>query len=135
MTTTIEPKNEIATFSGGCFWCTESDFLDFPGVTEVVSGYTGGSVENPTYDDVCSGTTGHAEAIQITFDPEKTSYTELLEHFWKVIDPTDPNGQFGDRGTQYRTGIFYHSKKQKELAEQSKQDLENSGKFEKTNSN
>ena len=122
---------EKATFAGGCFWCVESAFEEIPGVSDVVSGYTGGFKENPTYDEVSSGSTGHREAIQITFDPSKISYSELLEVFWREIDPTDPGGQFVDRGQQYKTAIFYHSDEQKTMAEQSKAALGASGRYDK----
>ncbi|MEN3203452.1 MAG: peptide-methionine (S)-S-oxide reductase MsrA [Atribacterota bacterium] len=125
------PRREKATFAGGCFWCIESVFEKVPGVIEVVSGYTGGHKENPTYEEVCSGTTGHLEAVQITYDPEKVTYQELLNIFWQNIDPTDSGGQFVDRGPQYRTAIFYHNEEQRILAEQSKRALEASGRFGK----
>lgn len=112
-----------ATFAGGCFWCMEGPFEVLEGVTEVVAGYTGGGRANPTYQEVSSGTTGHAEAIQITYDPAKVSYEKLLEIFWLQIDPTDAGGQFVDRGSQYRTAIFYHDTEQKKLAEASKKAL------------
>jgi len=120
-----------ATFAGGCFWCMEDAFEGLDGVTDVVSGYTGGHKEDPTYQEVCSGTTGHYEAVQITFDPSKISYEELLDFFWTQIDPTDKEGQFVDRGSQYRTAIFYHNKKQKLSAEKSKEELEKSERFTK----
>ncbi len=126
-----ESKHEKATFAGGCFWCMEHPFEKLEGVVEVISGYTGGLKDNPTYEEVSHGTTGHAEAIQIVFDPSKTTYSELLEVFWRQIDPTDPNGQFVDRGAQYRTAIYYHDTEQKKLAEESKAELERSGKFGK----
>jgi peptide methionine sulfoxide reductase msrA/msrB len=122
---------ETATFAGGCFWCMEHPFEELDGVVEVVSGYTGGHKENPTYEEVCMGGTGHLEAVQITFDSTKISYSELLDIFWKQIDPTDPTGQFGDKGSQYHTAIFYHNEKQKKLAEESKKDLDNSGRYDK----
>lgn len=122
---------EKATFAGGCFWCMEPPFEKMAGVVEVVSGYTGGKNENPTYEEVSSGRTGHVEAIQILFDPAKTGYAELLEEFWKNVDPTDAGGQFVDRGSQYATGIFYHNEEQKRLAEESKKQLEASGRFKK----
>ena len=122
---------EIATFAGGCFWCMEPPFEKLEGVKGVVSGYTGGHKKNPSYNDVTSGNTGHVEAVEITYDPSKITYIELLEVFWKQIDPTDQGGQFADRGLQYKTAIFYHSEEQKKLAEQSKEKLERSGKFEK----
>ncbi len=120
-----------ATFAGGCFWCTQADFEKLPGVVEVVAGYAGGNKENPTYEEVCSGTTGHVEAIQVYYDPSKITYEELLDIFWKHVDPTDPGGQFADRGSQYRSVIFYHDEEQKRLAEKSKEALERSGKFGK----
>jgi len=105
-----------ATFGGGCFWCVEAVFLQLQGVEKVESGYSGGTVENPTYDLVCSGLTGHAEVCQITYDPAQVSYDELLEVFWKTHDPTTLNRQGADTGTQYRSVIFYHNAQQKELA-------------------
>ena len=122
---------KVATFAGGCFWCTESDFEKLPGVVKVVSGYTGGQKVNPSYEEVSSGSTGHVEAVQVYYDPSKLTYTELLDTFWKHIDPTDSGGQFVDRGSQYRSVIFYHDEEQKKLAEKSKQDLDRSGKFDK----
>jgi peptide methionine sulfoxide reductase msrA/msrB len=124
-------KLDTATFAGGCFWCTESTFEDIDGVKEVISGYTGGHVKNPTYEQVCTGTTGHYEAIQITYDPEMVSYSELLDIFWRQIDPTDDGGSFVDRGSQYRSAIFYNNSAQKKLAEESKSELEKSGIFDK----
>lgn len=124
-------KSEKATFAGGCFWCMEAAFKEVDGVIDVMSGYTGGTVENPTYEQVCSGSTGHYEAIQVTFDPSKITYGELLERFWKSIDPTDKYGQFVDKGNQYLSAIFYHDENQKKLAEDSKVKLEKSGKFER----
>lgn len=118
-----------ATFAGGCFWCIASDFEKLDGVVEVVSGYTGGPEENPTYKQVSSGTTGHMEAIQVTYDPSRVTYRQLLEHFWRHIDPTDPGGQFVDRGPQYRTAVFYHDDEQKQVAEESREELEKSGRF------
>jgi len=112
-----------ATFAGGCFWCMEPPFDKLDGVISTTSGYTGGHKENPTYEQVSSGATGHAEAIQIIYDPEKVSYGKLLEVFWRNTDPTDGGGQFCDRGNQYRTAIFYHDDEQKSLAQQSKQAL------------
>ena len=108
---------EIATFAGGCFWCTEAVFLDIKGVEEVVSGYIGGSTKNPTYAAICTGTTGHAEAIQITFNPAEVAYEDLLEIFFATHDPTTLNRQGADVGTQYRSEVFYHSLEQKEKAE------------------
>ena len=124
-----EPVMEKATFAGGCFWCMEQPFEELDGVFKVDSGYTGGTTKNPTYEEVSSGTTGHVEAIQITYDPSRITYNQLLDIFWMQIDPTDDEGQFSDRGTQYRTAIFYHDKNQRELAEKSKSNLTKSGKF------
>jgi peptide methionine sulfoxide reductase msrA/msrB len=120
-----------ATFAGGCFWCTESDFEKIDGVVEVVSGYTGGDEENPTYKQVSSGATGHFEAVQVYFDPLKISYAELLEIFWRHVNPTDAGGQFVDRGPQYRSAIFYHDEEQKALAAKSKAAMDKSGVFKK----
>jgi peptide methionine sulfoxide reductase msrA/msrB len=120
-----------ATFAGGCFWCTESDFEKLPGVVKVLSGYTGGQKENPTYEEVSSGSTGHLEAVQVFYDPSKISYDDLLDYFWKHVDPTDSGGQFVDRGAQYRSAIFYHDEEQKRFAEKSKETLTKSGKFNK----
>jgi peptide methionine sulfoxide reductase msrA/msrB len=122
---------EIATFAGGCFWCMETPFEELSGVADVRSGYTGGEKENPTYKEVSAGITGHTEAVQVYYDPEQISYDELLEVFWRQIDPTDPDGQFVDRGSQYRSGIFYHDEIQKELAEVSKTNLDSSNRFDK----
>jgi peptide methionine sulfoxide reductase msrA/msrB len=124
-------KLEKATFAGGCFWCMEPPFEEIDGVVEVISGYSGGKEKNPTYEQVASGKTGHAEAVQITYDPSKVSYEKLLEVFWRQIDPTDNGGQFADRGPQYRISIFYHNDEQKSLAEKSKETLTKSGKFKK----
>jgi len=120
---------EKATFAGGCFWCMVEPFDERPGIHEVVSGYTGGDIENPTYLDLISKDTGHVEAVQITYDPEIFPYERLLEVFWQQIDPTDAGGQFADRGEHYQTIIFYHNEEQKQMAEESKRKLENSGKF------
>jgi len=120
-----------ATFAGGCFWCVETDFEKVDGVVEAVSGYTGGHKDNPTYEEVSRGGTGHVEAVQVLYDPEKISYKELLDVFWRHVDPTDPDGQFVDRGPQYRTVIFYHDDDQRRLAEGSKRELEKSGLFDK----
>ncbi len=122
-------KRETATFAGGCFWCMEPPFEKLKGVVEVVSGYTGGTSKNPTYEDY--GNSGHIEAVQITYDPSVISYSKLLDVFWRQIDPTDPNGQFVDRGPHYRSAIFYHNPTQKKLAEKSKEDLAKSGRFDK----
>ncbi len=124
-------KLEEATFAGGCFWCMEAAFLDIEGVINVYSGYTGGWKENPTYEEVCMGSTGHYEAVRVIFDPKKISYDKLLEIFWMNIDPTDPDGQFADRGPQYRTAIFYHNDDQKRKAMKSKEKMEKLGIFKK----
>jgi len=120
----------VATFAGGCFWCMEKPFESYAGVSKVVSGYTGGEVEDPSYRQVCTGTTGHTEAIQVHFDPEVIAYETLLEVFWRLIDPTDAGGQFADRGSQYRTAIFYHDEAQRLAAEDSKRALAESGRFD-----
>ena len=132
-TTNMEKQtgHAMATFGSGCFWCTEAIFLNVDGITSVVSGYTGGKVKNPTYKEVCSGLTGHAEAVQISFDPAKISYEQLLEIFWQTHDPTTLNQQGADVGTQYRSVIFYHSDKQKNMAEYYKTRLEQEGAFDK----
>ncbi|MFJ8089528.1 peptide-methionine (S)-S-oxide reductase MsrA [Lysinibacillus sp. NPDC095746] len=122
---------QLATFAGGCFWCMVKPFDETPGIESVISGYTGGHVVNPTYEQVCSETTGHVEAVQITFDDELYSYEQLLSTFWTLIDPTDAGGQFYDRGESYTTAIFYHNDEQLDLAERSKAELQASGKFDK----
>lgn len=127
----LKNQFELATFAGGCFWCMVSPFDEQLGIREVVSGYTGGHTENPSYQEVCSNTTGHYEAVQITFDPVVFSYKKLLELFWQQIDPTDAEGQFNDRGTSYRTAIFYHNEDQRQQAEASKAELAASGRFQK----
>ncbi len=116
--------SEKAILAGGCFWCIEADFEGFRGVRDVVSGYTGGKVLNPTYRQVASGRTGHIEAVEVTYDPTKVSYSDILDHFWRHIDPTRNDGQFCDRGLQYRPVIFYEGSKQKLLAEKSKAKIE-----------
>ena len=123
---------DTATFAGGCFWCVEAPFEKYDGVINVVSGYAGGSEENPTYEEVSSGQTGHTESVQIIYDPYVISYAQLLEIFWKNIDPTDPGGSFYDRGSQYRSIIFYHNQDQKLLAERSVSYLEKQGIFKKS---
>jgi peptide methionine sulfoxide reductase msrA/msrB len=123
---------EKATFAGGCFWCMEPPFEKLDGVSEVISGFMGGSESNPSYKQVASGRTGHLEVVQVTFDPQKVSYRDLLEVFWRNIDPTDSGGQFVDRGKQYTTAIFYHNPEQKQAAQKSKQSMEKSGRFKKT---
>jgi peptide-methionine (S)-S-oxide reductase len=127
----VEPPAGMAkaTFGAGCFWCTEAVFSQLKGVRSVVSGYSGGWLKNPTYEEVCTGTTGHAEAIQITYDPAMISYEELLEVFWQTHDPTTPDRQGNDVGPQYRSMIFYHTDEQKRLAEQSRQAVDASGLF------
>lgn len=122
-------KLEKATFAGGCFWCMESPFEKVDGVHEVISGYTGGHKVNPTYEEVSAGKTGHLEAVRIIYDPNKVSYSKLLELFWRQIDPADAGGQFVDRGAQYRSVIFYHNEAQRRLAEESKAALAKSGVF------
>jgi len=124
-------KTASAVFAGGCFWCTESDFEKVDGVIEAISGYTGGHVQNPTYKQVSGGGTGHIEAVKVIYDPDRISYEKLLEVLWQSVDPTDPGGQFVDRGSQYRSAIFYASETEKQLAESSKKKLENSGRFSK----
>lgn len=125
------PNFQVATFAGGCFWCMEPPYDDLSGIITTTVGYAGGKTEDPTYEEVSTGTTGHAEVVQIVFDTTKITYWALLQTFWRNIDPTNPFGQFADRGSQYRTAIFYHDDKQKELAIKSKGELENSGKFDK----
>ena len=120
---------QIATFAGGCFWCVESDFDKLPGIIDTISGFTGGHVENPSYEQVSEGGTGHAEAVQITYDPAKISYEQLLDYFWHSIDPTTANAQFCDHGSQYRSAIFYHNEEQHRLAEQSRSMLEKTKPF------
>ena len=124
--TTPEPAPSVAraTFAGGCFWCMETAFEGLPGVQSVLSGYTGGAKEAPSYEEVSAGGTGHAESVQITYDPRRITYGALLDLFWHNIDPTQSSGQFCDHGTQYRSAIFYHDATQKRLAEESKRKLE-----------
>ncbi|MDA8100082.1 MAG: peptide-methionine (S)-S-oxide reductase MsrA [Nitrospiraceae bacterium] len=124
-------QTETATFAGGCFWCMESPYENLPGVLSVTVGYTGGHKDRPTYEEVSSGETGHAESVQIQFDPAKISYERLLDVFWRNIDPTTKDREFVDVGTQYRTAIFYHSEEQRRLAEESKKQLDASGRFGK----
>lgn len=118
-----------ATFAGGCFWCMQPPFQETAGVIEVVAGYAGGTKEHPSYEEVSSGTTGHLESVQVTYDPGLVSYEKLLKVFWTQIDPTDENGQFGDRGSQYHTAIFYHDEDQRQIAEASKKKINESRKF------
>lgn len=119
----------VATFAGGCFWCMEPPYDKLEGVISTTSGYTGGQKTNPTYKEVSAGVTGHTEAVQIVYDPNKVSYQKLLDIFWHNIDPTTPNRQFCDKGNQYRSGIFYHDEDQKRLAEESKSVLEQNKPF------
>ena len=118
-----------ATFGGGCFWCVEEVYQQLDGVSAVESGYVGGQVVNPTYEQVCSGNTGHAEVVQITFDPKRITYESLLDYFWKLHDPTTLNRQGADVGPQYRSAVFYHSPQQREAAEKSKREMDASGTF------
>jgi peptide-methionine (S)-S-oxide reductase len=124
-----EARLEKATFAGGCFWCMEPPFDELKGVVSTTSGYTGGHKKNPTYEEVSGGRTGHAEAVEVVYDPNKIGYTQLLDVFWHNIDPVTANRQFCDEGNQYRSAIFYHNEEQKRLAEQSKKALEASGRF------
>jgi peptide-methionine (S)-S-oxide reductase len=119
-----------ATFAGGCFWCMEPPYDELDGVVSTVSGYAGGDVEDPTYQEVVRGNTGHLEVMQVTYDPEEVSYEELLEVFWRNIDPVDGGGQFCDRGEQYTTAIFYHNEEQRRKAEESKREIQNLDQFE-----
>jgi len=125
------PNTATATFAGGCFWCMEAPFDKLDGVASVTVGYTGGRKVDPTYQEVSAGTTGHAEAVQIVYDPAKIEYQKLLEVFWRNIDPLTPNAQFCDHGSQYRSAIFYHDETQKRMAEASKAGLVESGRFNK----
>ncbi|MEA3358093.1 MAG: peptide-methionine (S)-S-oxide reductase MsrA [Thermodesulfobacteriota bacterium] len=128
--TNRETKAEKATFAGGCFWCMEHAFEKMDGVNKVISGYTGGHIEDPTYEEVCAGRTGHFEAVQLLYNPDRVNYQSLLDVYWMQIDPTDEGGQFVDRGSQYTTAIFYHNDEQKRLAEISKKHLAKSGRYE-----
>lgn len=125
-----DPELAVATFAGGCFWCVEAGFEKIPGVVEAVSGYAGGDEPSPTYEQVSSGRTGHTEAVQVYYDPDEITYEGLVEGFWRFMDPTDANGQFVDRGQQYRPAIFYHDEAQREVAEASKQALADSGRYD-----
>ena len=120
-----------AIFAGGCFWCMVKPFDELPGIISIVAGYTGGHIENPTYEEVCAHSTGHVEAVEITYDEDKMLYRELVEIFFRSIDPTDPEGQFHDRGETYHTAIFYQDEVQKEVAEKYKKELEKTGYFDK----
>jgi len=123
------PGLETATFAGGCFWCMEPPYDDLAGVVSTTSGYIGGNKKNPTYEEVSGGRTGHTEAVQVVYDPKKVTYQKLLEVFWRNIDPTTPNAQFCDHGSQYRTGIFYHNEEQRRLAQASRDQLERTKPF------
>ena len=129
MTETESGKLEKATFAGGCFWCMVHPFDALEGVISTTAGYAGGSLENPTYEEVCSGSTGHTEAVEVLFDPARIGYAELLEVFWRNIDPTAVNRQFADMGSQYRTAVFFHGEEQRRLAEASRKALQESGRF------
>ena len=118
------PERAVATFAGGCFWCVESDFDHVPGVLETISGYTGGKVANPTYSQVSAGGTGHAESVEVVYDPRKVSFAQLLDYFWHHVDPTVKDQQFCDHGNQYRTAIFVHNDEERKLAEASKKKVE-----------
>ncbi len=122
-------QNAKATFAGGCFWCMEEAYEEVNGVVSVISGYTGGQLADPTYEQVSAGGTGHAESVEVTYDPNKVTYQKLLEVFWRNVDPTTPNAQFCDHGSQYRTAIFYHDQMQKRLIDESKQAVESSKSF------
>ena len=126
-----QQKMAVATFGSGCFWCTESDFDKVPGVLTTVSGFMGGHVKNPTYRQVTRGRTGHTEVVQITFDPGKVTYAELVEYYWRHVDPFDSKGQFCDRGSMYRPAIFTHSDKQAEIAKKSRRAIDESGRFKR----
>lgn len=128
---TDSSKYETATLANGCFWCTEAIFEQLDGVISATSGYTGGKVENPSYQQVVTGTTGHAECLQIVYDPTRISFDELLEVFWETHDPTTLNRQGADVGTQYRSAIFYHNQEQKEKAERYRAELDRSGAFDR----
>lgn len=128
-TVQVPPGHKVATFAGGCFWCMEGPFDRLPGVDATISGYMGGRTPNPTYEQVSSGTTGHAESVQVVYDPAKVSYEKLLEVFWVNVDPTTKDRQFCDSGTQYRTAIFYHDEAQRKAAEASKAALDKSKPF------
>ena len=132
-TATSDPQGtatSVATVAGGCFWCIEAPFEKVPGVVEVVSGYTGGGEHAPSYQQVSGGATGHTEAVQIHFDSTVVTYEQILDYFWRQFDPTDAGGSFVDRGSQYRSGIFYHNEHQKRIAEESRQTLTQSGRFD-----
>ena len=123
------PSSEIATLGAGCFWCIEAVLEQIDGISDVTSGYMGGTIENPTYEQICTGLTGHAEVVQVTFDPRVIDFSGVLEHFWKLHDPTTLNRQGNDVGTQYRSAVFFHSEKQREMAEKSKKEKDEKGAF------
>jgi peptide methionine sulfoxide reductase msrA/msrB len=129
LTQASNAQSAEAYFAGGCFWCIEASFEKIPGVREAISGYSGGHVKNPTYEQVSSGSTGHREAVKVVYDPERVSYRQLVEAFWRMFDPTDAGGSFGDRGEQYTSAIFYQTEREKEIAEESKRELDQSGRF------
>lgn len=126
---TAKPATQIATFAAGCYWCVESDFDKVKGVVDTTPGFMGGKTEKPTYEQVSSGATGHAEAVNVTFDPAIVTYKQLLDHYWVNVDPLDAGGQFCDRGSQYRPAIFVYNDEQRKLAEASKKEIEDSKKF------
>lgn len=126
-----DAQYKTATFAGGCFWCMQPPFDNMNGVISTEVGYTGGQIENPTYEQVCTGSTGHYEAIRVTYDPSVVSYQRLVETFWHNIDPTQADGQFADRGSQYQTAIFFHDEEQHTLAEASRETMDHSGKFDR----
>lgn len=126
---TDDQEQAVATFAGGCFWCVEKAFEEVPGVSEVVSGYSGGTEEDPTYEQVAGGRTGHTEAVQVYYDPAQVEYAGLVEALWRMMDPTDTDGQFVDRGKQYRPAIFYHSEQEREIAETAKRRMDESGRY------
>ena len=128
---TDDAKTAVATFAGGCFWCMEHPFDELDGVVSTTSGYIGGNTPSPTYSQVSAGTTGHTEAVRVVYDPAKIGYEQLLSVFWRNVDPLDAGGQFCDRGDQYRTGVFYETEEQRQLAELSKQELKASARFDK----
>lgn len=129
LTAAAQAATATAVFAGGCFWCTESDFEKLPGVIAAESGYTGGKVVNPSYESVSAGATGHTEAVRVTYDPDKVTYTQLVEYFWRTIDPTEKDRQFCDVGNQYRSGIYWGSEAERIVAEASKVALLKSGQF------
>ena len=133
LTAAAQAATATAVFAGGCFWCTESDFEKLPGVIAAESGYTGGKVTNPSYESVSAGRTGHAEAVRVTYDPDKVTYAQLVEYFWRTIDPTEKDHQFCDVGNQYRTGIYWGSEAERAVAEASKAALLKSGQFKVIN--